>query len=191
LADPVLQSPGEVTGLLGTWSGGDRAALDLLMPLVHEELKRLARRHLARERSDHTIQATALVNEAFMRLARERGMRWQDRSHFFAVAAQLMRFVLIDYARRRRRPRRGGDLHRLALADAPEIVDDAGAGAMAVDAALSSLARIDERKARVVELRVFAGLTFDESARVLGVSSVTVARDWRFARAWLRREMAR
>ncbi len=184
-----LQAP--VTALLGVWQRGDRAALDALMPLVHDELKRIARRHLARERFDHTIQPTALVNEAFVRLVNERAMNWHDRSHFLAVAAHLMRFILVDYARRRNVERRGGDRRRVDLEAALDVADPRPVGVLAVDEALASLAKIDERKARVVEMRVFAGLTVDQSASVLGVSPVTIARDWRFAKAWLQRELAR
>lgn len=181
-----------VTALLHAWSGGDRAALDAVMPLVHQELKRLARRHLRHERADHTIQPTALVNEAYLRLVGENRMTWRDRAHFLAVSAQLMRFVLVDYARRRAAIRRGG-------ADAAVIldVDLLQADAMsidrviALDAALAGLAAIDERKARIVEMRAFAGLSVEECAAVLGVAAVTVMRDWRFARAWLQHELTR
>jgi RNA polymerase sigma-70 factor (ECF subfamily) len=161
------------------------------MPLVHAELKRVARRQLARERPGHTIQPTALVNEAYLRLAAERAMDWHDRAHFFAVAAGLMRFVLVDYARRRQAHRRGSGRAAVPLESALEVADGRFHDVLAIDAALSDLAKVDERKARVVELRVFAGLTADESAHVLGVSAITVARDWRFARSWLRRELSR
>ncbi len=161
------------------------------MPLVHEELKRVARRQLARDRPDHTIQPTALVNEIYLRLASERAMQWQDRAHFFAVAARLMRFVLVDYARRRQSRRRGSGRQAVALDSAIEVPDMRVDDVLAIDAALSDLAKVDERKARVVELRVFAGLTVEESAHVLGVSAITVARDWRFARSWLQRELTR
>jgi RNA polymerase sigma-70 factor, ECF subfamily len=177
--------------LLDAWSQGDRAALDALTPLVHDDLKRLARRHLTRERADHTIQPTALVNEAFLRLAGERRMRCEDRAHFLAVAAKLMRFILVDYARRRRLQRRGGGVVHISLDPDLEVADKAAPSVIAVDEALSSLAKLDQRKAQVVELRVFAGLTCEESARLLSVSPGTVARDWRFARAWLRRELTR
>jgi RNA polymerase sigma-70 factor, ECF subfamily len=165
--------------------------LDALTPLLHDDLKRLARRHLTRERVDHTIQPTALVNEAFMRLTHERRMRCADRGHFLAVAAKLMRFILVDYARRRGFQRRGGGLAHVPLDSGIDVADKTAPSVIAVDEALSSLAKIDERKAQVVELRVFAGLTCEESARLLSVSPGTVARDWRFARAWLRRELTR
>ena len=178
-----------VTDFLRAWSAGDRSALDAVIPLVHAELKRLARRRLAGERPNHTIQPTALVNEAYMRLANERGMKWQDRSHFLAVAAQLMRFILVDHARKRRNQKRGGD-HEIVALDM-EVADFGAESVLKVDHALSDLAKVDERKARVVEMRVFAGLSVDESARLLGVSVETVGRDWKFARAWLQRELSR
>jgi RNA polymerase sigma-70 factor, ECF subfamily len=184
------RSPGApVTDFLRAWSEGDRSALDAVIPLVHAELKRLARRRLAGERPNHTIQPTALVNEAYMRLANERGMKWQDRSHFLAVAAQLMRFILVDHARKRRYLKRGGDQQIVALD--MDVADIGAEGILRVDDALNDLAKVDERKARVVEMRVFAGLSVDESARLLGVSVETVGRDWKFARAWLQRELTR
>jgi RNA polymerase sigma-70 factor, ECF subfamily len=178
-----------VTDFLHAWSGGDREALDAIIPLVHAELKRLARRRLAGERPNHTIQPTALVNEAYLRLRNERGMQWQDRSHFLAVAAQLMRFILVDHARKRRNQKRGGD-HEVVALDM-DVADVGTEGVLRIDHALTDLAKVDERKARVVELRVFAGLSVDESARLLGVSPETIGRDWKFARAWLQRELTR
>jgi RNA polymerase sigma factor (TIGR02999 family) len=176
-----------VTRLLHAWSGGDPAALDAVIPLVHSQLRQLARRHLARERRGHTFQPTALVNEAYLRLVKQRGMVWQDRSHFLAVAAQLMRFILVDHARRRQYQKRGGSTPVVTLD--MDIEDPQAAGILAVDAALDDLAKVDPRKARVVEMRVFGGLTGHESARLLGISPETVTRDWRFARAWLRRAL--
>jgi RNA polymerase sigma factor (TIGR02999 family) len=181
--------PPQVTDFLHAWTGGDRSALDAVIPLVHAELKRLARGRLAGERPNHTIQPTALVNEAYLRLANERGMQWQDRGHFLAVAAQLMRFILVDHARKRRYQKRGGDLQIVPLE--MDVIDVGTESVLRIDEALSSLAVVDERKARVVEMRVFAGLSVDESARLLGVSPETIGRDWRFARAWLQRELAR
>jgi RNA polymerase sigma factor (TIGR02999 family) len=178
-----------VTDFLHAWSGGDRAALDSVIPLVHAELKRLARRRLAAERRNHTIQPTALVNEAYVRLVQERGMKWHDRAHFLAVAAQLMRFILVDHARKRRFQKRGGGQEIVALD--MDVADATAESVLNVDHAISDLARVDERKARVVELRVFGGLSVDESARLLGVSVETIGRDWRFARAWLQRELQR
>jgi RNA polymerase sigma factor (TIGR02999 family) len=185
------RTAGNITRLLDSWSQGDRASLDEMMPLVHTELKRLARRQLGRERQGHTIQPTALVNEAYLRLAAERGMHWQDRAHFFAVAANLMRFVLVDYARRRQARRRGSGRPNVALDSAIEMPDMRVEDVLCIDAALLDLAKVDGRKARVVELRVFGGLTVEESAYVLGVSAITVARDWRFARSWLQRQLTR
>src|SRR5690349_3226037 len=144
---------------------------------------------MRRERDHHTLQPTALVNEAWIRLAAERGLQWQDRAHFFAVAAQLMRYILVDYARRRHAAKRGGDLCRVSLSEALAVADERVTGLIDVDAALSQLERVDPRKARVAVLRLFAGASIEETARSLGISVVTVTRDWRFARAWLTREL--
>jgi len=181
--------PPGVTALLTAWSRGDRSALDALVPLVHDDLKRLARRLMAGERSGHTLQPTALVHEAYVRLAGERAMRWQNRAHFLAVAAQLMRFILVDHARRRRISRRGGDLRRVSFDAALVVTDDQPAVLIALDHALSELAKTDERKARVAEMRLFGGSSVEETAEVLGVSGVTVMRDWRLAKAWLQRQL--
>jgi RNA polymerase sigma factor (TIGR02999 family) len=183
-------SPGRnITSLLRSWSNGDGSALDALMPLVHQELKRLARRHLRHERAAHTIQPTALVNEAYLRLVAENRISWQNRAQFFGVTAQLMRFVLVDYARRRAAIRRGGGNPLSGI----RIQYQAGRRSLEdiilIDETLARLAKTDERKARIVEMRVFAGLTVEECAAVLGVSAITVMRDWRFARAWLQREL--
>ena len=178
-----------ITVYLARWSDGDRAAFDALLPLVEGELRRLARRSLRGERGDHTLQPTALVNEAWLRFEGERGMRWRDRGHFFAVAAQIMRFILVDYARRRQTEKRGGDFCRVSLSDALELADVRFDGIVDIDDALTRLARADERKAKVATLRLFTGATVEETADALGVSSITVMRDWRFARAWLRREL--
>jgi RNA polymerase sigma-70 factor (ECF subfamily) len=180
----------DVTRLLKEWSGGDRAALDALIPLVHQELRRVAARHLRRERSDHTLQATALVNEAYMRLADQRTPHWQNRLQFYAVASRLMRRILIDHARRRQAARRGSAPQRIELED----VEAAGRGAdfdlLALDEALDALALQDERQARMVEMRYFGGLSVEETAEALQVSPSTVKSDWRLARAWLRRFLA-
>ncbi len=180
----------EITGRLIRWSGGERSAFDELIPLVEHELRQLARSHLRRERQHHTLQPTALVNEVWIRLAGERGMRWADRAHFFAVAARLMRFILVDYARRRNAPRRGGDLCRVTLSAALDLAESRVAGLIDIDDALSRLERLDARKAQVATLRLFAGASVGETAQALGVSGVTVMRDWRFAKAWLHRELA-
>ena len=178
-----------ITAYLARWSDGDREAFDALLPLVEGELRRIARRSLRGERGDHTLQPTALVNEAWLRFEGEHGMRWRDRGHFFAVAAQIMRFILVDYARRRQTEKRGGDFCRVSLSDVLEVTAVRFDGIVDIDAALTRLARADERKARVATLRLFAGATVEETAEALGVSSITVMRDWRFARAWLKREL--
>jgi RNA polymerase sigma-70 factor, ECF subfamily len=187
--EPASGTARHLTGLLADWSRGDRAAFDALVPIVEEELRRLARRCLHRERSHHTLQPTALVNEAWIRLAGERAMDWNDRGHFFAVAAQLMRFILVDYARRRATPKRGGDLCRVTFTEALALAGERTSGLLDIDDALSRLERIDARKARVATLRLFAGASVEETASALGVSGVTVMRDWRFAKAWLHREL--
>jgi len=178
-----------ITAYLARWSDGDRAAFDALLPLVEGELRRLARRMLRGERGDHTLQPTALVNEAWLRFEGERAMRWRDRGHFFAVAAQIMRFILVDYARRHQSEKRGGGFYRVSLSDVLDLADVRFDGIVDIDDALTRLARADERKARVATLRLFAGATVEETADALGVSAITVMRDWRFARAWLRREL--
>ena len=182
--------PGDVTRLLQAWRHGDKSALDALLPLVHEELRRLARRHMRRERPEHTLQTSALVNEAYVRLVDERHVDWRDRAHFFGVAAHLMRFVLVDYARRRAMAKRGGGAVPLVLDEAGVRADDPAFGLIAIDRALDKLAELDERQCRVAELKLFAGLNLVETAEVLSVSTATVTRDWRLARAWLQRELA-
>lgn len=179
----------EVTQLLAAWSNGDRAALDRLMPLVYRELRRLAHHHMGRERPGHTLQTTALVNEAYMRLVVQVNMRWENRAHFFGIAARLMRQILVDYARRRGYAKRGGDARRVSLDEALAVSEERAAEVVALDEALESLAEFDPRKARIVELRFFGGLSIEETAAVLGVSAGTVMRDWTLAKAWLRREM--
>jgi RNA polymerase sigma factor (TIGR02999 family) len=166
------------------------AALDALMPLVHQELKRLARQHLRHERADHTIQPTALVNEAYLRLVAENRMTWQNRAQFFGVTARLMRFVLVDYARRRTALRRGGANPPTGITIEWETDGRSLEDVIVIDDVLGRLAQTDERKARIVEMRVFGGLTVEECAEVLGISGITVMRDWRFARAWLQKELA-
>ena len=178
-----------LTRLLRDWSDGDRTSFDALVPLVERELRAIARRCLARERNHHTLQPTALVNEAWIRLAAERGMTWHDRGQFFAVAAQLMRFILVDYARRRGAPKRGGDRYRVTLTATVLSSEDRTLGLLQIHAALARLERHDQRKAQVASLRLFCGASVEETATALGVSAVTVMRDWRFARAWLHREL--
>ena len=174
--------------MLRAWSDGDRCALDRLTPIVYGELRRLARRYMKGERAGHSLQTTALVNEAYLRLVDYKRMRWQNRAHFFAVSAQLMRRILVEHARRHNL-KRGADVERVSLENAAVIRSDRAADLIALDDALGALARIDPRKARVVELRFFGGLSVDETAAVINVSPVTVMRDWSTAKAWLYREM--
>jgi len=179
----------DVSGLLRSWSDGDRAALDRLTPIVYAELHRLARRYMKRERPGHSLQATALVNEAYMRLVDYKGMHWQNRAHFFAVSAQLMRRILVEHARRHNR-KRGGNVRHVSLDDAVTVGGDRDADLVLLDEAMNTLAQFDARKAQVVEMRFFGGLSVDETAEVLKVSPVTVMRDWSTAKAWLYRELA-
>lgn len=185
----------EITQLLRGWRGGDRKALDLLLPVVYKELQRLAHFQLRQERADHTLQSAALVNEAYLRLVGLNPPQWESRTHFFAIAAQLMRQILVDYARRHRAEKRGGGEGTLPLEDATMLSvgkdKDKDIDVVALDEALKALAQMDPRKAQVVELRFFGGLTLEETAEVLKLSAVTVARDWSTARAWLHREMNR
>jgi RNA polymerase sigma factor (TIGR02999 family) len=180
-----------MTDLLAAWSDGDRDALDRLLPLVERELHRLAHHYMSRERPDHTLQTSALVNEAYLKLVDQTRVRWQNRAHFFAIAAQTMRRILIDHARRRRYDKRGGGAHALPLDEAAHVSDERAAELVALDDALKLLQDVDERKARVVELRYFGGLSIEETAEVLKVSPDTVGREWRRARAFLLREMER
>ncbi len=184
-----MQSPSEITGLLVDWGNGDKAALDRLLPLVEKELHRLAHSYMRRENPDHTLQTTALVNEAYLRLVDQKNTRWQNRAHFFGIAAQIMRRILLNYARDKRRAKRGGTAIQVSLSQAAVISDERAEELLALDEALQRLAMIAERKSRVVEMRYFGGLSVEETAEVLGVSSVTVMRDWNFAKAWLAREM--
>jgi RNA polymerase sigma-70 factor (ECF subfamily) len=177
-----------VTELLLAWGGGDESALDQLVPLIHAELHRLARRHMRGERKHHTLQTTALVNEAFLRLINLKRVRWQDRAHFFAMSARLMRRVLVDHARSRQFRKRGGGAPTTPFDDASVPVERS-VDFVALDDALQALAAIDPRKAKVVEMRFFAGLSVDETAAALRVSPETVMRDWRVAKAWLHREL--
>jgi RNA polymerase sigma factor (TIGR02999 family) len=181
----------EVTQLLRAWSKGDNAALDSLYQIVYNELHRLAHRYMSRENAGHTLQTTALVNEAYLRLADAREMNWQDRAHFFAVSANVMRRILIDEARARRAERRGGDNLTIALDEALDIERGSDINLIALDLALQGLSKINHRQSQVVELRYFGGLSVEETAEVLKVSADTVMRDWRFAKAWLKRELVR
>ena len=185
------QSPREVTRLLQAWCRGDEAALDRLVPLVHDELHRLAHRYMLRERAGHTLQTTALLNEAYIRLVDAGNVDWQNRAHFFAISANLMRRILVDFARSRGYQKRGGSVVKIEFDDARIPSSRRGAELIALDDALTALAQLDPREARVVELRFFGGLSEEETAEVLGVSSRTVKRDWAMARAWLTRELKR
>jgi RNA polymerase sigma-70 factor, ECF subfamily len=186
-----LSSPSQdITAILREIDGGDESAAARLMPLVYDELRRLADSYLRRERPDHTLQPTALVNEAYLRLVDQTRARLRDRSHFFAVAARQMRRVLVDHARRHHADKRGGGARRVSLDEAAEHAQAArDLDLVALDAALNRLAELDARQARIVELRFFGGLTVEETARALGVSATTVKDDWQSARAWLRREV--
>ncbi len=181
----------EITQLLLAWGQGDQSALEQLMPLVYEELRRLARLYMSRQRPDHTLQTTALVNEAYLRLVDSSRVKWQNRAHFFAVSAQLMRRILVDVARDHARLKRGGGAPHLALDDAPEVSIARGAELLALDDALTALHALNPRQSQIVELRYFGGLSEDETAEVLKISPRTVRRDWSLARAWLYRELNR
>lgn len=189
--EPVLrrnQSPlsqESITQLLGSWSSGDSEAAEQLLPLVYEELRRIAARQLRQERGAHTLQATAIVHEAYLRLIGQEGLQWPSRAHFFAFAAHLIRRILVDYARTRNRAKRSGQYDRVTLAEVADLALEKSPDLVALDEALSSLEKVDPRKATVVELRFFAGLTLEEIADQLGVSQETVGREWRRAKAWL------
>jgi RNA polymerase sigma-70 factor, ECF subfamily len=180
----------EVTQLLIDWSHGDRAALDKLMPLIDEELRRLAHRYMRQERAGHTLQTTALVNEAFLRLVNRKNLQWQNRAHFFGIAANLMRTILVDHARSHASAKRGGGARKLELNEALVVSQQKASEVIALDEALKQLALIDPRQSRIVELRFFGGLTVEEAAEVLNVSPVTIKREWSTAKAWLYRELA-
>jgi RNA polymerase sigma factor (TIGR02999 family) len=195
------QDPGEITRLLQRWADGEAAAFEALWPLVYKDVRQLARRQLAGERGDHTLQGTALVNEAFIRLAGQRAIEWQNREQFLSLAAKIMRRVLVDYARQRGAQRRGDGAQRLSLHDTQAALEvdeiqalasfgDERIDVLAIDSALTRLEKIDAPQSRIVELRYFGGLTLDETASVAGISLASVKREWAMARAWLRRELA-
>jgi len=187
-----MQTPqNEITQLLRKWSEGDRAALDQLMPIVYQELRKLANSYLRGERSDHTLQPTALINEAYLRLVKQDFPEWQSRKHFYGVAAQLMRQILVEHARTRAAAKRGAGAQKLSLDEAPIFSRERAADLVALDDALTALAKFDERKAHVVELRYFGGLSIEEVAAALDISVATVGREMRMAQAWLHREMAK
>jgi RNA polymerase sigma factor (TIGR02999 family) len=181
----VSEIPADVTLLLERWNAGDQEALDELVTTVYGELQRMANRYLRSERTDHTLEAPALVNEAFLRLVDQRDMQWKNRAHFFGVAARIMRHILVDYAKGRTATKRGGTRYKLSLDEALEVCDERGLDLLALEDSLSRLAAMDEQTARIVEMRFFGGLSIDETATVLAVSPSTVDRGWRFAKAWL------
>ncbi len=182
-------APQEVTQLLIAWSNGDQTALDKLIPLVYAELRRLARRYMDKEPAGHTLQTTALVNEAYLRLIEQKNMKWQNRAHFFAISAQLMRRILVSMARARHADKRGGAERPASLDEALIVSEERAAELVALDDALTQLAVLDPRRSRVVELRYFGGLSVEETAEVLGVSPDTVMREWKRAKAWLYTEL--
>ena len=183
-------APHDVTQLLKDWSGGDQAAADKLMPLVYEELRHLAHQYMRREKPGHTLQTSALVNEAYVRLVKQSEIQWESRAHFFGIAACLMRRILVDQARRRNFVKRGGGTIRVSLNEGNAIAQEQSASVMALDDALKTLEQIDPRKSRIVELRFFGGMSIEETAEALKVSPGTVMREWTFVRAWLRKEMS-
>lgn len=183
----MIPVPQDVTQLLADWSNGDQTALDKLLPLVNAELRQLARRYMRRENPGHTLQTSALVNEAYLRLIDQKSVHWQNRAHFFGIAAKLMRRILIDHARSRHYAKRGGGALKVSLDEADAVTEPRAAELLAVDEALEQLTAMDARKGRIVELRFFGGLSLAETAEVLGISSPTVQREWRAAKAWLRR----
>lgn len=193
LESPLMMatlSAGNLTSLLIEWQEGDPTALDRLTPLVYDELRRIAHRYVRRERNGHTLETTALVNEAYVRLAGSKNIAWENRSHFFAATAQVMRHVLIDHARKRLYAKRGGDIQHVPLDEAvSQMTSQRADELMVLNEALDELAKLDPRKARVVEMRYFAGLSLEETAEVLNISLMTVRRDWRAAKAWLFRRM--
>jgi len=179
--------PEGVTQLLADWSAGNQAALEQLMPLVYDELHRLARRHMARERRDHTLQTSALINEAYLRLVDQKDLQWQNRAHFFAVAAQVMRHILIDHARSYQYAKRGAGAQKIPLDETAIFTQQRAAEFVALDDALKTLAEVDPRRSQVVELRFFGGLSIEETAEVMKISAPTVQREWRAAKGWLSR----
>lgn len=187
-----MQNASEITQLLKDWSEGNQTALDELMPLVYDELRRQASRYLRKERQGHTLQTTALIHEAYLKLIGINEVEWQNRNHFFALASTAMRRILVDYARERKRDKRGGSAENLPLDEALMIsANEKSVDLIALDEALNRLARLDERQARVVELRYFSGLSIDETAEVLGIANATVRLDWNLAKAWLKQEITK
>jgi len=187
----MTSTPEEITQLLIAWNQGDQRARDELMPLIYNELRRLARSHLRRERINHTLQPTALVHEAFLRLIDQSQVNWRNRAHFFGIAARLMRQILINHAEARRAAKRGGEAERISLNDVDQFTVEQGLDLAPLHEALNRLEQIDPPQSRIVELRYFSGLTIEEIAEVMGISTATVKREWSTARAWLRRELSR
>ncbi len=190
LATQIPAPNHDVTQLLVNWGNGNQAALEQLTPLIYQELRRLARQNLRKERPGHTLQTTDLVHETFLKLVDQKRVKWQNRAHFYGIAAQLMRRILVDQARRRHRQRRGGGPQRISLDEAALVSPASKVDVLAVDEALNQFAKLDNRKARIVELRFFGGLEVKEIAAFLGISEVTVMRDWRSAKAWLHKELS-
>jgi RNA polymerase sigma-70 factor, ECF subfamily len=185
-----MQGPESITQLLAKWSTGDQSALDQLMPLVYDELRRLARGYLRRERAEHTLQPTALVNEAYLKLVDQKNARWQNRAQFYGIAAQLMRRILVDHARVKHAEKRGGaEQQRLSITSAEILATKPDLDLLALNEALEELTAMDPQQGRIVELKFFGGLSIEETAEVLGISHATVERDWKMARAWLRRKL--
>lgn len=186
-----MSSPQNITQLLVDWSNGDQAALEKLIPMVEGELRRLARHYMHQERPGHTLQTTALVNEAYIRLIDQKRVRWQNKAHFLGIAAQIMRRILLDHAKTRHRAKRGGSARQVSLSEVAALSTEESEELIALDDALKKLAKVDDRKSQVIELRYFGGLTVEETAEFLKVSPVTVERDWSLAKAWLRREIGK
>ena len=185
-----MQSPEGITQLLIDWDKGDQAALEKLMPLVYSELRRLAGNYLRRERAEHTLQPTALVNEAYLKLVDQKNTKWQNRAHFFGISAQLMRRILVDHARQHQAVKRGGaGQQRISITSAETVVKQPEVDLLALNEALDELAKMDPQQSRIVELKFFAGLSIEEIAEVLSIGHATVERDWKIARAWLRRQL--
>jgi len=185
------QSQPELTQLLIDWSNGDKSALDKLTPLIYDELRRLAHHYMSRERDGHTLQTTALVNEAYLRLVNRKDVHWQNRAHFFAIAAQLMRSILVDHARSHSYAKRGGGVKKVSLDDAVVVSEERAGEVVALDDCLKRLAEMDPQQSRIVELRFFGGLTIEETAEVLKLSPATIKREWSTAKAWLYRELSK
>jgi len=188
--DLKMPASNEITQLLRSWSAGDEQALEKLTPVLYKELHRMAHRYMRQERPGHTLQTTALINEAYLRLIGWKNVRWENRAHFFGVSAQLMRKILVDFARSRNYAKRGAGARVVSLEDAPTVLRDRAGDILALDEALQRLAAIDFRKSQIVELRFFGGLTLDETAEVMKVSSRTIRRDWDLAKVWLAREIS-